>query len=69
MAVLAMTTSTRGGLRTGCRVECRTAVVTVVESTLGAVTITSTRHLYVVTICTNGVERKETYCTDTHQSN
>ena len=66
MAVLAMTTSTRGGLRTGCRVECRTAVVTVVESTLGAVTITSTRHLNSVACCLCLVDRQKGYSENTH---
>ena len=69
VTALAMTTATGRWLRTRYWAECRTAIVTIVEAALGAVTITSTCHFYVIAICTNGADREKTYCTETHQSN
>lgn len=67
VTALAMTTATGRWLRTRCWAECRTAIVTIVEAALGAVTITSTSHFYVVTVCTYRANRQETDCTYTHQ--
>lgn len=69
VVALAVATTTGGRLGTRRWAECRTAIVAVVESTLGAMAITSTCHLYVVAVCTNGAYREETYCTETHQGN
>ena len=58
VAALAVTTTTSGRLGTRSRAECRATVVAIVESTLSAVTVTSTCHFYMVTVCTNGVDRE-----------
>ena len=61
MATLAVSTATSRRLRTRSWAESRATVVAIVESTLSAVTVTSTSHFYVIARCLYWINRQEGY--------
>ena len=69
MTALAMSTATSSRLRARSRTECRATVMAIVESTLSAVTITSTGHFNMVARCLYRIDRQKGYSTYAYQCN